>query len=201
MSNTPAMFRALTRYAEFNGRSNRAEFWWFLLGIYVIEGLLYGGLYLSSLKNGQFDLETFLPHYMQFSPLVSLFGMAILVPILAVTVRRLHDINRSGWWIVAPMVVSMVAYVVFFMVKGEELFNLMLNMGQQMQNLETNNPSALMNPMTSMTTVLKLEWPLFRLILPWVFIPSLCAQLVFYIFLALPGTTGDNRFGGAPVKG
>ena len=44
MSKTPAMFRALTRYAEFNGRSNRAEFWLFLVGIYIIEIALYGGL-------------------------------------------------------------------------------------------------------------------------------------------------------------
>ena len=201
MSKTPAMFRALTRYAEFNGRSNRAEFWLFLLGIYIIEAVLYGGLYLSSLKNGQFDLDTFLPHYMQFSPLISLFGIAIIVPILAVTVRRLHDINRSGWWILAPMVVGFVAYIVFFIVEGEAFFNIVLNMGQQMQDLETNNPGALMNPMTSMGTVLKLEWPLFQLMIPWVFIPSLAAQLVFYLFLALPGTTGDNRFGAAPAKG
>lgn len=194
MSKAPAMFRPFVRYAEFNGRSNRAEFWLFLLFVYAVEAVLYGALYLMSLKNGSFDLDTFLPRYLQFSPLISLFGLGIIVPILAVQVRRLHDINRSGWWLLMPIVISVIAYVVFLSVKGEELFGLMMTMGQQMESQQTSNPMAMMNPVA----ILKLEWPMFKLMIPWVILPSLGGQLVLFIFLLLPGTKGDNRFGAPP---
>ena len=61
MSKTPAMFRPFVRYAEFNGRANRTEFWSFVLFVYAVEAVLYGALYIMSLKNGSFDLDTFLP--------------------------------------------------------------------------------------------------------------------------------------------
>ena len=119
------------------------------------------------------------------------------MPILAVQVRRLHDVNRSGWWLVTPVVISLVAYVVFLSVKGEELFGLMMTMAQQMQSLQTGNPMAMMDPVP----ILKLEWPMFKLMIPWVILPSLGGQLLLFIVLLLPGTKADNRFGAPPPKG
>lgn len=66
----------LTKYADFNGRATRAEFWWFAL--FVTLGTAALG-YLSQ-------------------ELASVFSVAMLLPLLAAGARRLHDIGKSGWW-------------------------------------------------------------------------------------------------------
>ena len=65
----------LTKYADFNGRAARPEFWWFVLAQLVV------GLILN----------------MVLPLLGGLFSLAMLVPSLAVGSRRLHDIGKSGW--------------------------------------------------------------------------------------------------------
>ena len=70
-----AVKTCLTKYAEFNGRAARPEFWWFVLAQMVV------GLILNMVL-----------------PLVGgLFSLAMLVPSLAVGSRRLHDIGKTGW--------------------------------------------------------------------------------------------------------
>jgi uncharacterized membrane protein YhaH (DUF805 family) len=64
------------KYAEFNGRASRSEFWWWILFIVIIS--------IAAQLIGQ--------------PVGALVTLATLLPYLAVTSRRLHDINRSGWW-------------------------------------------------------------------------------------------------------
>lgn len=66
----------LTKYAEFNGRASRSEFWWFTLFVTLVVSAL---VYLS---------ET----------LASVFLIAMLLPLLAAGARRLHDTGKSGWW-------------------------------------------------------------------------------------------------------
>ena len=68
--------RCFTQYAGFSGRAGKAEFWWWMLFLLIASLAL-------RLINPQ---------------LASLFSLATLLPSLAVTARRLHDIGRSGWW-------------------------------------------------------------------------------------------------------
>ena len=75
--------RPLQRYAVFGGRAPRAEYWWFYLGTMIISVVL--GLVDKML--GTQDM------------IGTAFSLAVLVPWLAVSVRRLHDIDRSGWWL------------------------------------------------------------------------------------------------------
>src|SRR5271157_1952447 len=76
------------KYAQFSGRSRRNEFWMFTLINILIYVLLYGaGLALVDSGIGKALLG-----------LCAIYGLAILIPSLAVTVRRLHDTGRSGWW-------------------------------------------------------------------------------------------------------
>ncbi len=75
-------------YFDFNGRARRAEFWWFILVYIIIE------IILSVIGN--------VAHLGQI--LVSIFQLALLLPSLGVGVRRMHDTNRSGWWILLPIV-------------------------------------------------------------------------------------------------
>ena len=79
----------LRKYAVFSGRARRKEFWCFSLVSFIIV------LVLTVLDNqlGTFHRATDLGLF------VSLYCLAILIPEIAVTVRRLHDTGRSGWWI------------------------------------------------------------------------------------------------------
>ncbi len=80
-----AVTKALTvNYCNFEGRASRSEYWWFFL-FNFIAGLVIGAVFVWS--------ET-------LEYLVSgLFSLAMLLPGLGLSVRRLHDSGRSGWWI------------------------------------------------------------------------------------------------------
>jgi uncharacterized membrane protein YhaH (DUF805 family) len=79
---------ALKKYATFEGRARRKEYWYFVLfyviGIFVLAIVdETAGTFVEGSDIGSFSL---------------LFMLAMLVPSLAVLVRRLHDTDRSGWW-------------------------------------------------------------------------------------------------------
>jgi len=79
-TNTMTFFESiracLTKYAEFNGRAPRSEFWWFTLFVILVASAL---VYMSQ-------------------TLGSVFLIAILLPLLAAGTRRLHDSGKSAWW-------------------------------------------------------------------------------------------------------
>ena len=75
----------LSRYAQFNGRASRPEFWYFFLFFFIyffIAGFLLG---MVAVSEEVFDLATLV------------LIMPIFIPSIAVAARRLHDINQSGW--------------------------------------------------------------------------------------------------------
>jgi len=86
--------RPLQKYAEFSGRAPRAEYWWYTLGIIVVAIIL-------NVVESLLGLSRMIGPY---GPLSALCMLALLVPGLAVTVRRLHDTNRSGWWILVAVI-------------------------------------------------------------------------------------------------
>ncbi|MBB3952802.1 DUF805 domain-containing protein [Aureimonas jatrophae] len=79
---------AMRRYAVFRGRASRAEFWQFTL-VFIL-----GSFVLALLLDILFRVR---PNDVQF--LVSVWTVAHFLPALAMTVRRLHDIDRTGWWV------------------------------------------------------------------------------------------------------
>jgi uncharacterized membrane protein YhaH (DUF805 family) len=87
----------LRKYAEFNGRSRRKEYWMYLLVNLIICLVLYvGGV--AAYFSGQRAVGGAL------FGLYILYALATLIPSLAVAVRRLHDTNKSGWWILISLV-------------------------------------------------------------------------------------------------
>ena len=78
----------IRKYADFSGRATRAEFWWWVLATTIVSFALSTIDSFVSALSGLYV----------YSPLGSIFGLAILLPNLAVTARRLHDIGKSGWW-------------------------------------------------------------------------------------------------------
>lgn len=92
------MFRAYRRYFDFSGRARRSEYWTFYLGVLFTAVLL---AFCNSLALRIVDLQAvnvlFLLLYVGL-----MLGSA--VPFLAVTVRRIHDSDRSGWWVLLGLI-------------------------------------------------------------------------------------------------
>ena len=79
----------LNKYADFNGKASRLEYWWFFL-FTAIVGVITGILDAVIFPGFTETLGT--------GPLRLLFNVAVITPGIAVGARRLHDTNRSGWW-------------------------------------------------------------------------------------------------------
>ncbi|MFC5409370.1 DUF805 domain-containing protein [Larkinella bovis] len=81
----------LKKFNDFNGRARRSEYWYFfLVNILVSQGLNFLNILLF---NGSVLLGM----------LVLLLNLAILVPSVAVAVRRMHDVGKSGWYALVPV--------------------------------------------------------------------------------------------------
>lgn len=93
----------LKNYAGFSGRARRAEYWMFTLFSFIASAILYiiGAL-------------------IHFPLLSTIYGLAVLVPGLAVASRRLHDTDRSFWWILIALVpiVGAIVLLVFLCQDG-----------------------------------------------------------------------------------
>ena len=96
------MFMPLKRYADFSGRSRRKEYWMFVLFLMAVNLLLYtfalAGA-VSAASSGQAGAGLGLSMI-----LLLLFAFAMLVPTLAVQVRRFHDQDKSGWMVLLNLI-------------------------------------------------------------------------------------------------
>jgi len=90
-----AVKTCFTKYADFNGRAPRAEYWWFFLAVLL-------GSAAASLIGFR---------------VYALFSVATMLPMIAVGARRMHDTNRSGWWQLLALVPFGVIVVVVFLVQ------------------------------------------------------------------------------------
>jgi len=111
------MILPLKRYAQFSGRSPRREYWMFVLftflvsiALSIVDSVLGLGGHTSSYRsatNGGFAAGA----GTSGGILSSIWSLAVLIPSIAVGVRRLHDIDRSGWWMLAPVLIMVLALV------------------------------------------------------------------------------------------
>ena len=97
--------RAMTKdFANFKGRARRREFWIFMLIITIINRVL---TYVEiSLGIHDFSISIGL--------LTGMFALIILIPSLAVTARRMHDIGRSGWWALTSIIPFWLWFIAVF---------------------------------------------------------------------------------------
>jgi uncharacterized membrane protein YhaH (DUF805 family) len=94
----------LKKYATFNGRVTRSEFWFFSLFNTIISiALAVVSVLLSILVDPSFFY------------LSTLYALALIIPSMAVSVRRLHDTGKSGWWILITLIpfVGAITFIVF----------------------------------------------------------------------------------------
>jgi uncharacterized membrane protein YhaH (DUF805 family) len=101
------MFMPLKRYADFQGRSGRREFWMFALFIFLVVFVLQ--ILTGVLAAGSMSVDpntgavTGAAGFGLMGIIILLFYLAILVPSIAVAVRRMHDQDKSGWFILIPI--------------------------------------------------------------------------------------------------
>lgn len=104
------MFDALKKYGVFHGRARRKEYWLYAL-LYFI--LAVAAAVLDKVS-GTFSYETGMGVFS------SLLTLALFLPSLAVSIRRLHDIDKSGWWMLMALVpiLGIITLWVFFCLDG-----------------------------------------------------------------------------------
>src|SRR5689334_4050172 len=94
-----AIRTCLKKYVSFQGRAIRSEYWYFVLFAIVasIPAAILDAIVTPNQRNGPFS---------------AVLSLALFLPSLSVTVRRLQDINRSGWWVGGLYIYVVVAIVV-----------------------------------------------------------------------------------------
>ena len=150
--------RPIEKYADFTGRAPRAEFWWYLLAVIVAS-------VVARIIDNIIGLNIVGP----YGPLSLLLMLGLIVPNVAVAVRRLHDTNRTGWWILLPIV----PYCLAFLLGGAAM------MGGAAAGSAMGMGAG------------------FGIAMIFLLIGAACALLLL-VFYCLPGTPGDNRYGPNP---
>lgn len=122
------MILPFKRYAEFAGRSRRKEFWAFALLnvlVYIAIGIIAAatGTSVTNMATGPNNFYAMYSVFFSgFGVLFSVWWLAVVIPSIAVSVRRLHDCNLSGWWYLGFVVASFIpllnfiALIAFFVI-------------------------------------------------------------------------------------
>ncbi len=118
MSFLDAVKTAFRKYATFSGRARRSEFWYWVLFNFLVGLVL--GILASATGGMELDPVTGMPTYGPTGILANIVSLALLIPTIAVTVRRLHDTDRSGFWwfIVLIPIVGPIILLVFAALAG-----------------------------------------------------------------------------------
>lgn len=104
----------LKKYAVFEGRANRPEYWYFFLFNLLIS---FGLGFVDGIAGMVMDTG--------IGILGGLYSLFVLIPSLAVAVRRLHDTGRSGWWLLIALIpiVGTIILIVFLVQEGDPQAN------------------------------------------------------------------------------
>jgi uncharacterized membrane protein YhaH (DUF805 family) len=99
--------KVLKQYADFSGRARRSEYWYFVLFnmIFAIVAVVLDNILGTAIEG------------VGYGPIYGLYALAVLVPGLAVAVRRLHDVGKSGWMfliVLIPLIGAIWLLVLFF---------------------------------------------------------------------------------------
>lgn len=97
------------RYVDFQGRSRRSEYWW----VYLFNFIVVMVLLVLAMVLGGFNPEagTMGPLGYVFIGLLGLYALAIIIPSIALLVRRLHDINQTGWIVLGLFIAGMIPLI------------------------------------------------------------------------------------------
>lgn len=151
-------FDAFRRYFDFKGRTSRKAYWMFVLFNYVITGVL-----------NIFSEQSF------FTALIGgVYGLVIVIPLIASEVRRLHDVGKSGWWVAGKFILNLItfAYLIFILINFIPMF-------KKSFNLENH---------------FLINFPLFLIF----FIANAVVTIYVFILKIKKGDAGKNKYGSSP---
>ncbi|WP_185962038.1 DUF805 domain-containing protein [Palleronia caenipelagi] len=126
MSFTNAVRTCFEKYFTFSGRASRAELWWFVLFLFLASVLLtainvsiFGPTVTENWQvavnqQGEQTQSSFTRISYDGGWLETIFSIATLLPLVAVSVRRLHDTEKSGWRILIPVISFSLPFIVWF---------------------------------------------------------------------------------------
>jgi uncharacterized membrane protein YhaH (DUF805 family) len=111
MSFGQAISAGFNNYVNFSGRASRSELWFWVLFIIIVNivaGVIDGVVFGTGTMGGKIGVIS------------TLVGLALLIPSLAVEVRRLHDTDRSGWWLLLGLIplIGAIILIVWFCTRG-----------------------------------------------------------------------------------
>jgi uncharacterized membrane protein YhaH (DUF805 family) len=93
-------------YATFSGRASRPAYWWWVLFVIVVS-------IVASMIDAAIGT---------WGVFTGLAGLALLLPNISVSIRRLHDTNRTGWWILIGLIplIGFIVLLIFYLEQGDE---------------------------------------------------------------------------------
>jgi uncharacterized membrane protein YhaH (DUF805 family) len=107
MNFVEAIKSGFSHYVTFSGRASRSEYWYWVLFAAL------GGLVTAVIDAAIFG------YHAGVSPLNSIFGVAVFLPGLAVAARRLHDTDRTAWWLLLALTgIGAIVLIIWFCFKG-----------------------------------------------------------------------------------
>lgn len=103
--------KVINSYSDFSGRSRRKEYWMFFL---INSTFSIVGFYLDNILGTAWAIG--------YGPIYVGYGLAVLIPSLAVAIRRLHDVGKSGWYylLVLLPIIGPIWLIVLFATEGEQ---------------------------------------------------------------------------------
>lgn len=177
-----AITTCLRKYVVFSGRATRAEFWWWVLAVVIASiAASIADSVINGLTRGNID-----------GVLSGIFALAVLLPNLAVTVRRLHDIGKSGWWLLAWIVLVVGPWVILGGLIIGATFGALFSAGSAPNLIEF---------FAELLIGFALIWVLVILGFIFALLVSVAVIIWQIIWLARQGETGANRYGPDPRAG
>lgn len=171
MDPVAAVKTCFKKYFDFKGRARRSEFWWFVLFVLIVSSVL--------------------SYFGMLSPIVGYvsmaFGLAVLIPELAVLCRRLHDTGRGSWWVVL-LVLLWAGYLGSFATLIGSNFTALA---------ESTNPQDVMAIAREMADSVQASPGLATTLV----LCSLCAIIliiILIIFAVKDSNWGENKYGPSP---
>lgn len=199
--------RHLTGLFDFQGRENRQPFWLWILIVYIVQFVVMMIAMIPMMMSWfdqmmpamqgdphKFDNDPQAAFQLMMPMVQNMIMMSLVVALLfslltaAAVVRRLHDSDRSGWWVTpyyAMQIISPIFMASFF----PRYFTMMASMAAVKPGSQPDmtNP-ALQQAMQSMS------------LMSLVNVLGFAILVMMIVFLVLPGTVGPNRFGDDPLK-
>jgi uncharacterized membrane protein YhaH (DUF805 family) len=159
---------AMRRYFDFSGRSSRSEFWFFVLFyiiIYIVAAIIDAFVFGAGERGGM-------------GILTSIVVLAHLIPSISVSVRRLHDIDRTGWWVLFFWGAPILVMVIGGLLMGGSIFAMM-------SGTDAGAAAGLAGMGASFMIIVLVD---------------LAILIVALVFYCTAGTPGPNRFGPPPTE-